>query len=442
MNVNINFRQRFKKPKQELLVDLYYSNSDDVDSAFNRLSYLESDFETVSMETPEWTKTISPTLNKVYNAKIDYVHPFNDSTKLELGFDGSWRRTDINSEYLNYDFNTQLYSFDTIRSNHFLFDENIQAIYVNYSTKIKKWGISLGSRLEMASTNARETDSVDHVRSYNSWYPTGAISYKLAKTQEIQLTYSRRINRPRSRSLNPFVDYSFYPNLRTGNPYLDPEYIHSLELTYVYYSKKGTFMPSVFYKKVNDVMSRHRVALNDSVFLMTWENYNSATSYGFEMIYTRKFFPWWSANFSGTWYRVEIDGTNVETDITGDSYGWQARVNNQFRFPHDFEMQFSAFYNGPRFTGQGTREAFFMSDIALKKSFFDKRLALSIRVRDLFNTAEFRINFADETYDFNMKRRRDSRTLWVGLTYKLSGDYKQKNKRSGGEGMDGDDGML
>ncbi len=438
-DASISFQQKFKKPGQQLNIDGFYSYSDDVDSTFNRLNYLESDFETViSSDENDWYYAISPTLHDIYNLKIDYVHPFNDSTKLEAGFDGSWTRMDMKSEYLDYNFASQEYAFDSIRSNHFLFDENIQAIYLNYSTKIRKWGLSLGVRGEMASTNARQKDSTDNFRTYNSIYPTGALSYKLSKSKEIMVTYSRRINRPRARSLNPFIDYSFYPNMRTGNPYLDPEYINSFEITYAQYSKKGTFMPSLFYKQVFDVMTRYRISYGDTAFLMTWENYNSAISYGAELIYTYKFFPWWNASISGSWYRVEIDGSNVETDITGNSFGWNARLNNQFKFKNNWEAQFSGFIRGPRFTGQANLRPFYMFDAAVKKGFFNDKLEISLRARDLFNTGKFMIDFEDDTYEFHMKHQRSGTVLYLGLTWKLSGDYKEKRQRgNGSDGMDG-----
>lgn len=443
-DASISFQQKFKKPGQQLNIDAFYSISDDIDSTFSRRSYLEDDLLTVtSAESPEWYYTIDPTIHDIYNAKIDYVHPFNDSTKLEAGFDGSWTRMDLNTEYLDYNFVNQEYTFDSVRSNHFLFDENIQAIYLNYSTKVKSWGLSLGVRGEIASTNARQKDSTDNVRDYNSLYPTGALSYKLSETKEIMVTYSRRINRPRSRSLNPYIDYSFYPNLRTGNPYLDPEYINSFEITYAQYSKKGTFMPTIFYKKVYDVMSRYRQSFGDTVFLMTWENYSSATSYGAELIYTYKLFPWWNTSISGSWYRIEIDGTNVETDITGNSFGWNARLNNQFKFKNNWEAQLSGFVRGPRFTGQANMKTFYMFDVAVKKSFFDKKLEVSLRARNLFNTGVFKIDFQDDAYEFNMERRREGMVVYLGLTWKLSGDYKEKRQRGNSEGMDGgDDGML
>lgn len=436
----LNLKKRFAKPKHEITFDISYSNGFSSDSSFNRISYLEDDFLTINDESPLWSLTASPTYSRINTLKIDYVYPFNDSTKLEAGFDGSYRSIDADSRYSDYLFPSAEWQFNDTTSNHFLYDEQLAAIYLNYSTKIKKWGFSLGSRIEAAGTNAREADSTDNKRNYYSWYPTGAISYKLSKLQEIQLTYSRRVNRPDFRSLNPYRDYSAYPNIRGGNPYLDPEYINSFEISYAWYAKFGTLMPSLFYKQINDVMSRYRQNINDSVYLMTWENYSSAISYGFEMIYTTKITKWWNMNLSGQWYKLEIDGSNVETSITGESFGWQVRAGNTLRLPKKWDAQFSFFYNGPRFTGQGTREAFIMSDLAVKKTFNNDRLSLSLRVMDVLNSMKFNVVFEEEDYEMEMLRRHEGITFFLGLTWKLTGDYKSKEKKRGEQngGMDDD----
>jgi len=438
-DATLNVKKRFAKPKHELTLDYSMSDGNRKDSSFNRITYLEEDFETVSAETPEWAKTVSPNLNSVKTLKLDYVYPFNDSTKLEAGFDGSMRSIDADSRYYNYDFSGQEYVFNDTTSNHFLYNENIGALYANYSTKIKRWGLSLGSRIESASTNAREADSTDNRKTYYSWFPTAAVSYKLSKIQELQLTYSRRINRPSFHDLNPYIDYSAYPNLRGGNPYLDPEYVNALELSYAWYSKKGTIMPTVFYRRINDVISRYRMNLNDSVYLMTMENYTSATSYGFEMIYTYKPLKWWNTTISGSWYRHEVDGSNVETSITAESFGWQVRNSNSFRFKNAWEGQLSFFYNSPRETGQGTRGAMFMSDCAIKKGFFKDKLAISLNVRDLLGTGRFRMEFKEDDYEMVMNRRMEGRIFMLGITWKMTGDYKSKEKRGNGNGNGGGD---
>lgn len=437
---NFNLKKRFNKPKHEIDFDFSLNNNVSETNDFIYKNYLESDFITIKPTiTPENSKTLGPRDNKIYTLKIDYVYPINDSTKLEAGFDGSIREIDTDNKYYNYNFSSSEWALDNLISNHFLYNENIGALYVNYSTKIKRWGLSLGSRFEQAMTNAKEADSTDNIKKYYSWFPTGALSYKLSKNQEIQLTYSKRINRPRSRDLNPYVDYSSYPNLRGGNPFLNPEYVHALELSYAWYSKLGTIMPSIFYRNINDVISRYRQRLNDSIFMMTPRNYSSATSYGFELIYSFKPLKWWNSNISGSWYKQEIDGSNVEANISASGFGWQVRNNNSFRFKKSWEAQLSFFYNSPRETGQGYRGAMFFSDFALKKSFFKDRLAFSLNIRDLLGNGKFSMHFDEPTYKMDMLRRMEGRVFMFGITWKMSGDYKQQREKNTPQNINGGD---
>lgn len=442
IEATFNYKHKFKKPLHEITTDIIYSMGTGEDSSYNKINYFESDMTTPSSEDPYWTLTKGPTGNNILTTKVDYSLPINDSTKFEAGAQNVYRTIDMNTKYFLYDFPTSEYLFDPLSSNHFLYDENITAIYGTYTSKIKKIGFSAGLRAEMANTNARVADSSDNKKTYYSIFPTAAISYKFNKSQEIQLTYSKRINRPSFHDLNPYIDYENYPNLRSGNPYLDPEYIHSFEISYAWYGKKGSFIPSVYYKRVNDVISRYRQQLSDTVFLMTVENYNSAESFGLEMIFTRSLTKYWKTNLNGSIYRSIIDGSNVETSITGESYGWNARMNNSFTLPKGFDLQWSFNYNGPRFTGQGTRLAFFASEIGIKKTFFDKKLTVSGRVSDLFNSMRFGMEFEDETYKQTMKRVPEGRIFWIGITWKVTGDYKPKERKrnndNGGNGMEDD----
>ena len=441
MEAALNYKHKFKKPLHEITTDLIFSTGTGSDSSFNKINYYEWDMITPSIESPYWTKTKGPTANTILTAKADYVLPINDSTKFEAGFQNINRSIDINTKYYLFDFLSGNFLYDAITSNQFLYEENIASIYSTYSSKYKKYGYSFGIRAEMANTNAQLADSAANKKTYYSIFPTAAISYKISKTQEIQLTYSKRINRPSFHDLNPYIDYENFPNLRGGNPYLNPEYIHSFEISYAWYGKKGSFIPSVYYKKINDVISRYRQQLSDTVFLMTMENYNSAQSYGFEMIFTRSLAKFWKANLNGSFYRSIVDGSNVETSITGESFGWNARLNNNFSLPKNFDIQWSLNYNGPRFTGQGTRLAFFASEIGIKKTFFNKKLTLSGRVSDLFSSMKFGMEFEDDTYKQTMKRIPEGRIFWIGLTWKISGDYKTKERKRGennGGGMEDD----
>lgn len=439
---NLNYRKRFKKPTQEMMIDFSFSNGISKDSASQLTEYFLPDEITPSGENPMWRRTFGDNLNNVFTGKVDYTHPFNDSTKLELGIQSIFRTLDNDNSVLYYDQVMGIWQTDTSESNHFIFEEQVHSAYFNLSANRGRFGLSFGSRFEQAiTTSAMADENEEFENTYFSWFPTAALSYKISKQQEFQLSYSKRINRPDFHSLNPYIDYSNYPTIRGGNPYLDPEYIHSVELGYAFYSKKLTLMPAIFYKRVNDVITRYRQMLNDTVVFMTMENFASATSYGVELIFTYNPAKWWKMSGSSSAYLIKIDGSNIETDITGDAWGYDAKINNNITLPYKIEMQLSGFYNGPGFTGQGYRKSFFSSELALKKDFLKNRLAVSIRVSDLFNTMKFGMDSEDDYGRFEMLRVPEGRVFWFGVTYKIKGNYKPKERKRSGDGGDGGDDM-
>lgn len=439
---NLNYRKRFKKPTQELMVDFSFSNGNSKDSASQRTEYFLPDEVTPNGEDALMRRTFGNTINRVFTGKADYTYPINDSTKLELGIQSIFRTLDNDNSVLYFDYVSGNWQNDTSESNHFIFEEQVHSAYFNLSANRGRFGFSFGSRFEQASTTSALADKDEEFdNSYFSWFPTAAISYKISKQQEFQISYSKRINRPDFHSLNPYIDYANYPTIRGGNPFLDPEYIHSVELGYAFYSKKVTLMPSVFYKRVNDVITRYRKMLNDSVAFMTLENFASATSYGVEFIFTYNPAKWWKMSGSTSAYLIKIDGSNIETEITGDAWGYDAKVNNNITLPYKIEMQLSGFYNGPGFTGQGYRKSFFSSEIAFKKDFLQNRLALSLRVSDIFNSMKFGMDSEDDYGRFEMLRRPEGRVFWFGITYKLKGNYKPKERKRSGEGGDNGEDM-
>ena len=83
-----------------------------------------------------------------------------------------------------------------------------------------------------------------------------------------------------------------------------------------------------------------------------------------------------------------------------------------------------------------------MSDCAIK-GFLKDKIAISLNVRDLFETGRFKMHFIDEKYEMTMNRRWEGRVIMLGFTWKMTGDYKSKEKRGNNNAngnMDIDDG--
>lgn len=426
MSFALYYTHKFPKKDHKLDVNasLYPSYSPRMNII--KRNYFESDYTTPS-ETmqPFWNKTFSISDNLQGYLKIDYSYPFNDSTKIEGGFESNLRIYDMDTRYYKYLFNENIYLLDSMQSNHFLYDEYVNALYAVFNTKIKKWGFSLGLRGEMTNTNARQADSTDNKNTYYSLYPTGAISYNINKKQQIQFSYSRRVYRPWFGYLNPYIDYSSYPYISSGNPFLKPQYINSFEISFMQYFKKGLIAPSIFYRKTTDMISSYIKQLNDTVYLTTFENFKSSNSYGLEITFQYRIADYWNLMLNTVFHYNVIDGSNVDASVKSESYGGFARLNNQFKLPKNWNIQWMIMYRLPTETGQGKRGGFLNSHLSVQKSW--DRLELSMTVRNLFNTAHFKMEYYQPTYYSLIKNYHGGLGIRINIKYKLFGNYKEKH---------------
>ena len=213
----IDFRKAFKKNKGELTAAASYStsgrNSNDVINTLTDAYQLLLRQE-VKNETDQ----------SVGNFQADYTLNFSNAAKVEAGWKSVLRSIDAISNGKNYFPSSEISSDDPRFTDHFIYDEQIHAVYVTYSGKFNKFDYQAGVRGEDYLNGGRsKTIALDFDNEYQNIYPSGFIKYHLAKTQEVQASYSRRVNRPESRTLNPFIDFGDTLTLRKGNPELKPE---------------------------------------------------------------------------------------------------------------------------------------------------------------------------------------------------------------------------
>src|SRR6202012_3816401 len=129
--------------------------------------------------------------------------------------------------------------------------------------------------------------SVNHKQDYVRLYPSLFLTEKLTDNQTLQLSYTRRVQRPRDRQLSPFIDQSDKLNYQQGNPDLRPEDTHSMELSYINYWKSVTLTSSLYYRLTNDNIQQITTPLtpNDLLTnLTTFQNIKSASNAGYELI--------------------------------------------------------------------------------------------------------------------------------------------------------------
>ena len=386
VDLNLTYRLKFQKPKEELNVALLYSHAREqepatyrqIDNFTNILTLMQNDNSDFNLN--------------MFTAKADYYHPLGEKGRWEAGYQSQFRKTDDNYSSQYFDFISSQWIYNSLLSNNFTYQDQIHALYGLYANNIKDFGYQFGMRLEQTYSRSNQvTQNKIFDYDYFSYFPSIYLSQTLDKTNELQVSYTRRINRPRIDNLNPFIDYSDPQNLRQGNPYLKPEYVDAFELGYLRYFSSIVLTNSLFYKRTNDVMNRIINVSDSGVSMITFQNISKAESYGLEFILTGNLLKWWNINANFSYFKTVITGgSNGEYD--NNSYNWSTKFMSSFSFPKIFDIQLSYFYSGKILTAQGNLEPFQSMDFAIKKDFFQKMASLSFRVSDLFNTMKFAYN--------------------------------------------------
>ena len=430
VDLNLTYRLKFQKPKEELNAALLFSHAKEqepetyrqIDNFTNALTLLQNDATDFNLD--------------MYTAKADYYHPIDDKARWEMGYQSQFRKTTDNYSSQYYDFINSQWVYNTLLSNDFTYQDQIHALYGLYANYYKDFGYQFGLRVEQTySKSIQYTQNETFENNYLSFFPSIYLSQTIDKSNELQISYTRRINRPRIDNLNPFIDYSDPQNLRQGNPYLKPEYVNAFELGYLRYFSSLVLTNSIFYKQTNDVINRIISVSDSGVSLMTFENLAKAESYGIEFILTGNILKWWNINGNFSYFKTIISG-GANGELDNNSYNWSTKFMTSMSFPHIIDVQISYNYSGKILTAQGSLEPFQSMDIAMKKDFMQKKVSLSLRVSDIFNTMKFAYNSSGTGFVTNFVRKRDSRNAFLTLSIRLGTDQNQQKSRRKREQQD------
>lgn len=429
IDLNLNYKKKFSTPKQELNISAEYSHNrrDEVQN------YLTQDM-TISGQPANFTpdKSRDESLEKFTYVitQADYYQPLGEDNKLEFGYKTTYRDMDMNQTYSSFDYNINEWAQDILKNNEFFYKDYVHALYGIFGYKIKDFGIQAGVRYEYTLTKFHlANDLKEYSTDYSDFFPSLSLTQKFLTNNELIFNYSRRINRPGPWNLNPFIDYSDPLNLRSGNPYVKPEYLNAFELGYVRYFNAFTFTTSVFYRNTSDGITRFTSIDSSGISYNTVKNLASKKSYGMEAILQGSPFKWWNANINFSYYKMEVTGNDGYNDISNNSYNWSLKMMQNFSFKNLFDLQLSYFYSGKMVMLQGSLDPFQSLDIAVKKDFFDKKFSVSFRVSDIFYSQKFSSTSTGYGFYSESERKRNSRGAFLTLTYRFGTDMEKRKTR-------------
>ena len=166
-------------------------------------------------------------------------------------------------------------------------------------------------------------------------------------------------------------------------------------------------------------------------------NYDRAA--GIEAMLNLNLAKWFNFNSSVSLYDYEL--VLEDSGEPQSSTNWYTRSKISLKFPKDFSTQISAYYRGPSITAQGEVKGSFMTSIAVRKDFFERKLKLTLSARDPLGTYKREMIYAGEGYIAETTFIRESQVVTLNVSYIIN-NYKNKKRQSNGDDMDGDIDMF
>lgn len=433
LTYNLNFRHQFEREGQELSFDADYSrfsgkNTDNL----NNLFYFGRNKGTAADSVLNMESKFATDIS-IKVAKVDYVHPLGEKAGiLELGVKSSLVNTESNIQF--HLEQGEEWVPDPGRSNHFMYEENINAAYLNWRGEAGKYSIQLGLRAEQTIYKG-ESVTLDSVfgNNYLELFPSLFITRPMSENHSLNFSYSRRIGRPSYQTLNPFVIYRDIYNFTLGNPMLLPQFTNEFELKH---SFQNAYHTSFGYSRTTNVMTfvpEEDPETRANVGIV--RNLQSLTNFNLSFNAPLQVAAWWEVqnNLNGFYNRLE--GRYLEQQISNSQFSFSANINNRFSLPAGLTAELSGIYTSPAVYGVIRAKSEFALNGGLQRNFWDKKATLRLNVNDMLNTLRYVEVFNYESIQFTTRQYWESRQARLTFTYRFGNKEvkPERRRRTGSE---------
>ncbi|MCW5517376.1 TonB-dependent receptor domain-containing protein [Muriicola sp. Z0-33] len=377
-------------------------------------------------------------------ANLDYVNPLDSISKLEVGIEARIFETDIDYSSTGLSF-TPSGNLVPTSDTEFIYGMDIYSAYATFGQNYDKWSYQVGVRVEDVEVKADTSGVRAFTDKYTQIYPSAFLTYSPSEKNQLQLSLSRRVDRPGLTQVNPIREWSTPLISSFGNPSLVPQFTNSYELNYTRRFKKGSITSGVFYRTIKDEINRaiyvDRLDLNK--IILTHDNFDNTSAYGIEFSTNYRPTKWWSINGSFDLYSqtqrgitesLETDNlTATEDDIISeeievDNTAWNLRMNNSFKANKKLTFQLFGFYRGSRRSLQFDMEPMYFVNLGARYSFAQGKGTFSLNFNDIFNTMQFAFE-GDKPFLQTGQFNWESQNVYAGISYRFGSGKNRAAKR-------------
>jgi outer membrane receptor protein involved in Fe transport len=436
-DLNMNYVVKFDDKGHQLEALAFYSNRTGDDTEEQKDYLTDSDWNINYDSVPETMRTTEDEVSDKIRLKLDYTKPIGKEGKIEAGYQSRMEFENEKFLFQNYNYLSDEWVENSLYSSEADFKDNIHAAYGIFSNTWKSFGYQLGLRGEYTD-RVIDNEASPQVYTLNRFdlFPSAHVSKSFKNDHQLIASYSRRIERPGGRQLDPFPSYMDPYNIQQGNPELEPEYIDSYELNYQKRIKTSFVSVEGYYRVNTNKITRIRTLREDGVTVHTFQNLNKDYSLGTEVMGNVDIVKWFNVNASVNIFDYRLVGTVEGEDVDKNSTNWNGKLNITMKFKYDIRAQISGIYQGKSVTAQGTVEGFPMLNLALRKEFMNRKLSTTLSVRDLLMTAKREYTSSGAGFYSHDQFRRESPVLTLDISYTINNYKKQRTGRTEEGGPD------
>jgi outer membrane receptor protein involved in Fe transport len=393
---NLDYKKKFKKEGHTLEFEGNYNYNDNN--------------ETSVFNTPATNDITNKGENVLLN--LDYTNPLTETIKLEAGLETRIENT------------KNIFILDAAYNSNFNYERKIYSAYTTFSKQWGKWNAQVGARFEKYTADAlfKKVKQADGTFNDNLFtvYPSGFLNYAPNDTDSFNLSVSKRVDRPSIDQVNPIREWSTPLLDSEGNPNLLPQFTNSVELNYTRKTKIGSITSGVFYRQINDEISRtiNQNPTNTEKQILSYANLGNNNAFGVELSGNLDFAKWYSANISLDVYNKKTKGyvgiDYVEANVTN----FNSRISNTFKATKNLRFQLTGMYRGEDLGLQFLRKPMWKIDFGSSLTVLKGSGTITARVSDLFDSMHFAFDASrpkTQTGEFHW----ESQTAYVGFNYRF-----------------------
>lgn len=375
----------------------------------------------------------------VWSLKTDYVKTRKNGLKLETGAKVNWTKADNDIQSTRTE--KEVTAPDAGRTNRFNYRENISAVYANVGKNGAKFNWQLGLRAERTSLAGQSTDLYGTVlnnpdTAYLGLFPTAYVQYTLKPMHQLGLSYNRRLSRPAYQDMNPFVWQTDAYTSERGNPYLRPQYNHTIELSYTY---KYAASVSLGYNRATDVVSTIARQEGDQAYTQP-QNLNRQDNVSLNFNVPLPIKSWWEGYlWLGVWHNT-FHSALADGPLEVNTFGGGCYLSQEFNLGHGYRVEGSFWAQFPTQEGIFRNRGIASASAGIKKAFWNNKASIKLAMNDLFGTQRWSQSADFGSVRGTIRNTWESQNIALNFSWNFGNQNLKARNRDGGAG--GEEGRI